>query len=72
MSGTHLGIYRALAEHDAKHVPRYEQGAGYAHVTTSQGFCLTTSGSVVPQAFAHMTSGRPRLALLEVVLDLID
>lgn len=143
--GTHnLGIYRALAEHDVKHVtPRHEQGAGfaadgYARVTGTPGVCLTTSGPAVlnamtavtqsysdsvpvllispgmplrhpgrgngtlhevrhqsaaleavigyshrvqsvaeippavAQAFAHMTSGRPRPAHLEIPLDLID
>ncbi|WP_245849544.1 thiamine pyrophosphate-binding protein, partial [Lentzea kentuckyensis] len=141
--GTHnLGIYRALAEHDVKHVtPRHEQGAGfaadgYARVTGKPGVCLTTSGPAVlnamtaitqsysdsvpvllispgmplrhpgrgngtlhevrhqsaaleavigysnrvhsvaeiplavAQAFAHMTSGRPRPAHLEIPLDL--
>ncbi|MEV6238321.1 5-guanidino-2-oxopentanoate decarboxylase [Lentzea sp. NPDC051838] len=143
--GTHnLGIYRALADHDVKHVtPRHEQGAGfaadgYARVTGKPGICLTTSGPAVlnamtavtqaysdsvpvllispgmplrhpgrgngtlhearhlsaaleavigysnrvhsvaeiplavAQAFAHMTSGRPRPAHLEIPLDLID
>ncbi|WP_439659349.1 5-guanidino-2-oxopentanoate decarboxylase [Lentzea sp. HUAS TT2] len=143
--GTHnLGIYRALAEHDVRHVtPRHEQGAGfaadgYARVTGKPGVCLTTSGPAVlnamtavtqsysdsvpvllispgmplrhpgrgngtlhevrhqsvaleavigysnrvqsvaeiplavAQAFAHMTSGRPRPAHLEIPLDLID
>ncbi|WP_394620582.1 thiamine pyrophosphate-binding protein [Lentzea sp. JNUCC 0626] len=143
--GTHnLGIYRALADHDVKHVtPRHEQGAGfaadgYARVTGKPGVCLTTSGPAVlnamtavtqsysdsvpvllispgmplrhpgrgngtlhevrhqsvaleavigysnrvqsvaeiplavAQAFAHMTSGRPRPAHLEIPLDLID
>ena len=143
--GTHnLGIYKALAEHDVKHVtPRHEQGAGfaadgYARVSGKPGVCLTTSGPAVlnamtavtqsysdsvpvllvspgmplrhpgrgngtlhevrhqsaaleavigysnrvhsvaeiplavAQAFAHMTSGRPRPAHLEIPLDLID
>lgn len=143
--GTHnLGIYRALAEYDVKHVtPRHEQGAGfaadgYARVTGAPGVCLTTNGPAVlnamtavtqsysdsvpvllispgmplrhpgrgngtlhevrhqttaleavigyshrvqsvaeiplavAQAFAHMTSGRPRPAHLEIPLDLID
>ncbi|GLZ28407.1 hypothetical protein Lesp02_05970 [Lentzea sp. NBRC 105346] len=60
--GTHnLGIYKALAEHELRHVtPRHEQGAGfaadgYARVTGKPGVCLTTTGPAVLNAMTAVT-----------------